>query len=149
MSLRSVFKISWRTFFNPRAWFGYDELKNTTVAIFGALSDLFTTAQPIYTETFEEAMNRLGLTEADIRAQMQAFRRYALLLFFCGMLTFAYTFYLLFAYAALLSFLLGIATSALFFVQAFKFHFWAFQLQERKLGLTFAAWKKHFLGEKR
>jgi hypothetical protein len=59
-----------------------------------------------------------------------------------------YSFFLLFHHTAFLGWFLGMATSALFFAQAFKYDFWSLQMRRRKLGLTFQDWKKSILGIK-
>lgn len=148
MAVRDVLKVSRKTFFNPSAWLGVDLIKEQHQVIWGFVKSLFTKPKPTRTETFAEAMARLNLTEDDIQSAYSNYRYFALLFFGLGLLTFAYAFYLLFRHTTFTGWLLGLAVSALFMSQAFRFDFWAFQIKRRALGITFAEWKRNFLGEK-
>ena len=148
MAVRDVLKVSRKTFFNPSAWLGLDLLKDQSRFIWATVKDLFIPPTPEFEETFEEAMVRLELSEDDIKTALTNYRYYTWLFVVLGLFTFAYSFYLLFRHATFLGWLLGLAVSALFFSQAFRFDFWAFQIKRRKLGATFVEWKRHFLGEK-
>jgi intracellular multiplication protein IcmV len=148
MAVRDAFKISRKTFFNPTAWFGVDTLKTQHNVIWRILKGLFTAPKPEREETFEEAMVRLNLTEEDIKSALVSYRYYTLIFAVLGFVMFAYSFYLLFRYGTFLGWLLGLAVTVLFFSQAFKYDFWVFQIKRRKLGATFAEWKRNFLGEK-
>ena len=148
MAVRDVFKISRKTFVNPRGWLGYDTLKAQTQTIWSILTSMTTPAKATRVETFEQAMQRLNLTEVDVKATITAYRCYALGFFIFSLLALAYSFYLLFRYGTYTGWLLGMAVTALFASQAFKFDFWAFQMRRRQLGATFSDWKKAFLGVK-
>lgn len=148
MAVRDVFKLSRKTFVNPRGWLGYDTLKEQTQTIWSVLAATFTPAKATREETFENAMQRLNLTEADVKESITNYRYYALGFFIFALFSLAYSFYLLFRYGTYTGWLLGMAVTALFASQAFKFDFWAFQMRRRRLGATFTDWKKAFLGEK-
>ncbi len=149
MALRDIFKISWKTFVNPIGWLDYDALKRENQLIYRIIKPTMTIDKPTQQETFEEAQERLGLSEADIEAGQHRYRRYALLFALCGLLVFYYAFYLVFRYLSFPGFLLGIAVSMLFFAYAFKFDFWSLQMRRRKLGLTFADWKLSYLSNEK
>ena len=88
------------------------------------------------------------MTEDDIKNAQVNYRYYTWMFVVFGFLMFAYSFYLVFRYGTFLGWLLGMAVSTLFFSQAFNYDFWVFQIKRRKLGATFAEWKRDFLGEK-
>ena len=148
MAIRDIFKISRKTFVNPTGWIDYESLKTQNKTIWEVLKNLFSVRKPLYQETFEEAQARLSLTEEDIQLSIKNYRLYALLFLLLGLIVLFYSFYLLFRHGTFTGWLLGIASSGLFFSQAFRFDFWAFQIKRRKLGATFAEWKNSILGGK-
>lgn len=143
MSALDPLKITRKTFFNPSAWLGYEQLKLHTSSLFGTLKAIFTVPTPTRQETFEEAMERQGLTEEDLADQEKTYYTYAMLFVLIGALVFIYGFYLL-ARSSLGGWMLAMACTSLFYAQAFKYHFYYFQIKQRKLGCTFAEWK-HWL----
>lgn len=146
--LRDALKISRKTFFNPTGWIDYNSLKNQNKLIWSSVSGLFKASTPNRTETFEAAMERLGLTEEDVRNTQKTYSNYALAFLLLGLLVFLYSFYLLFRHGTFTGWLLGIGATALFWAQAYRYDFWVFQMKRRKLGATFAEWKNHILGIK-
>lgn len=148
MAIRDIFKLTRKTFFNPVAWIDYNALKEYNRTIFDVLRNLFTTPQPARQETFAAAMQRMKLTDKDVKSLIKTYLLYCYIFFGLGLVLFLYAFYLLFAYGTLTGWLLGIAASALFFSQSFRYHFWSMQMQKKKLGLTFAEWKSSLLGKK-
>ncbi len=148
MAIRDIFKVSWKTFFNPVGWIDYDSLKRQNVMIYNMLSSLFARNTVERTETFEEAKARFGLTEEDIQKTAKVYRIYAVFFAVLGLALFGYAFYLLFSHTSILGWLLGLAVSGLLFTQAFRYDFWSFQIRRRQLGATFDEWKRDFLGDK-
>lgn len=151
MGVRDVLKISRKTFLNPTGWIGYNSLKVHSRNLYDVLRSLFSPApapSPIETETFEAAIKRMGLTEQTLQETAQTYYWYAIFFATLGVLLVLFAFYLLFQYVTFSGWLLALASSALFFSQAFRFHFWYFQIQRRKLGCTFAEWREAFFGKK-
>lgn len=148
MALRDMFKINRKTFFNPTGWLDYNSLKAQNRTIFTILKFLFTVQKPEREETFEQAMERLKLSEEAVRFGATNYRIYALIFMLIGLLTLFYSFYLLFRYWAILGWMLGVACSALFLAQSFKYDFWSLQMRRRKLGLTIDDWLETIVGGK-
>lgn len=148
MAVRDIFKVSWKTFFNPAGWLDYQGLKEKNQTIFSTLKNLFSKPQPERQETFEQAKERLGLSDEDVKALEARYHLYALLFLLLGVIIFAYAFFLLFAYATITGWLLGLAAAAYSLSLAFKFDFWSFQMRQKKLGVTFTEWKRNILGDK-
>lgn len=140
MAIRDIFKISRRTFFNPSAWIDVDALKTYNKTIGNILSGLFAPVKPMREETFDEAVQRLGLTELDVQNTAKNYRNFAYIFFILGVLVVIFGCYLLFHYATGHGFLLSIAAAALLLVQGYKYHFWYFQIKHRKLGCTYKEW---------
>jgi intracellular multiplication protein IcmV len=149
MAIRDIFKISRKTFFNPSGWTDWNYLKFQNKTVVDIIKTSATPEKPVREETFEQAMQRLGLTEADVQTGAASYRLYAVIFFLIGVALFAYAFYLLFSHTSILGFVLGLATTGLCVVQAFKFDFWSFQMRRRQLGATFAEWQRSILGDKR
>lgn len=141
MALKDVVKVSRKTFINPRAWLGYDQIKSSTVTIWRMIRDLFSVEKPAITETFEEALERLNLSAADVKRIEQNYQAYSYFFVFLTIVSVAGSFYWLIHDFSLSGFILGGATSALFATQAFRYSFWLFQMTHRKLGCTFAEWR--------
>jgi intracellular multiplication protein IcmV len=127
----------------------YQDLKNQNLSLRRMLTSLYSKDVLERKETFEQAMVRLGLTEADIHKTARNYHIYALIFLILGLALFVYAFYLLFAYLALMGCLLGLTAAAFSWGQAFRFDFWSCQIRKRKLGLTFNEWKQSYLGTQR
>jgi hypothetical protein len=149
--LRSVFTVNRKTFFNPSGWIDYAALVDLNRTIADVIRNAFFLPKPdpdAKSETFAAAMKRQGLTEADIKNSRDTYKAFAIVFCILGFADLAYTFYLLVVHFSILGFVLGLATTALFFGQAFRFDFWAFQLSRRRLGLSVADWWSHLKGKK-
>jgi len=136
--------------FLPSGWlYGeVEDLKNQNVTIFRILKALFTKSVPRQEETFEQAMERLGLTEEDVKKTASTYRLYAFFFLFLSACIFVYGFYLLFTTLSLAGCLLAMAATSVCLAQAFRFDFWAYQMRVRKLGVTLTEWKKSILGDR-
>lgn len=149
MALSDIFKVNRRTFLNPRGWIDFDSLRETTLTIYNSLIALFTPDKPVRKESFDQAVDRLNLTEADIRSGAANYRFFAIFFLICGLLTLIYSGYLLFSrFHSVTGWMIGMATSALLFSQAFKFEFWSYQMRNHKLGVTYKEWRNAMFGSK-
>jgi intracellular multiplication protein IcmV len=142
MAVKDVLKVSRKTFFNPRGWLGYDTLKTSSLGLWVILKDLFTVAEPARQETFEVALKRLNLTEEDLKKSARFYTILTAIFVVLGSISFLFCFYFLFYHQTLSGCMLAIATAAVFFAQAFRYHFWLFQIKHRKLGCTLEEWRR-------
>lgn len=120
---------------------GIDELKKSYSSLAGNAKDMFTHDKTKYVtkETFEEAAERLQLTE-----DMIATRRKNLLfsaLFYVGIAAaiFIYSLYLLFSGVFLGTFI-GLVLTAIALGLGFRDHFWYIQMTQRRLGISIKEW---------
>jgi len=120
-------------------WMSWDYLSETADRFKVLLVDITVPKKATYSETFEEAMQRLELTEEDLIQRKKEFTR--LIYFFLALAG------LIVLYALYLAFMRSLAPSLIAFclslyclTQAFRFHFWRFQLTHRKLGCTLKEW---------
>ena len=140
MPLKNVVKISRKTFFNPKGWFGYDFLVAQLRITRDLLKDIYTPAEAKRQETFEQAMVRLKLSEKDIKEREKNFLLYAIILASVSVVVFIFSCYLLIHHGTLSGMILGLVSTILLLVYAFRYHFWYFQIKQRKLGCTFDEW---------
>jgi intracellular multiplication protein IcmV len=141
MPLKDAFKISRKTFFDPTGWLGYDMIATQFKLSKNILKDVLTPAVATRKESFTAAMQRLKLTEEDIQHTAIRYLQLAWVFFTLGILTLAFSFYLILSAGSLSGWILGLASATLFFVYAFRYHFWYFQIKHRTLGCTFAEWR--------
>lgn len=140
MAIRDLFKVSRKTFIDPRGWLGYDELKAYNRIIVTDLKQAMTPDKPDRVETFKEAIDRLGLTEADLEETSKRYLTYTVIFVILAAIAFATGFYLLLVHGTISGWILAFVCTVLLLVQAFRFHFWHFQMKYRKLGCTFSEW---------
>ncbi|MDX1900678.1 MAG: type IVB secretion system protein IcmV [Gammaproteobacteria bacterium] len=137
---KNAIKISRKTFFNPSGWIGYGLLKTQIQTTWDFVSNIFTPAEPARIETFEQAMQRLGLTEDSLQKTRTRYLITSAVFLVLALVTVVEGIRLLSQHGTFAGFVLAIPTAALFFVNAFRYHFWAFQIKKRKLGCTFQEW---------
>lgn len=137
---RQVLKVNRKTFFDPRSWLGYDQLKAQTFFLFDYLRQLFSPAKPDRVETFDEAIARLNLNEADLQETGKTYFYYSILFISLAALAFISSFYFIFVHGSFSGWILAIAVAALLAAQAFRYNFWYFQIKNRKLGCTLKEW---------
>jgi intracellular multiplication protein IcmV len=133
-----------KPFFNFKGWLGWNEIERGGTAIKTMAKDLFIPKEAIRTESFEESLIRLNLTEADILKQIKNFQRLFITFLIASFSLFFYAFYMLFneAYTASLA---CFGLTAFLLAQTFRYHFWWFQMKRRKLGCSFREWLQGLL----
>jgi len=142
MPIKDVFKVSRKTFFNPRAWLGYDLLKAQTRETTSLIKDVVHPDEsPHYQETFEEAMERFHLTEADIQKTQKNYLIIALVFLALAIPACFFALYLFFQ-GKFLGGLLALSLASLLLANAFRYHFWFFEIKQRKLGCTLNEWSR-------
>ncbi|CDZ76559.1 hypothetical protein BN59_00833 [Legionella massiliensis] len=134
--------------FNVRAWLDFDRMKSYSTYLGEGFKKMFVPQHKEAEETFEEAMVRMNLSEKDLQKRRKSLHR--LSLFMCGaaLLIFAYGIYHLFQsdYKATI---ISLAVMLIALALAFRYHFWYFQITERKLGCSLLEWyKKGLMGGK-
>jgi intracellular multiplication protein IcmV len=134
-----------RTFFgsitNVKEFIDFNELKNDARVLKNAIKDTFKpddTKRQI-DETFEEAMQRLNLTEDDVKKQAKFFLHYSIFyaLFALSFIIYAiYLFSLVKILASVTTLVLGIFLAT----YALKENFMYMQIKKRKLNCKFPDW---------
>lgn len=140
MAIKQIFKVSRKTFFNPGAWLDVATLRDSFVAVKDILTTATTPETPERSESYHSALKRLKITDHEAQARAKTYLLYAYILASLGVVCVIFSFYLLFVHT-FFGWVIGLSASALFFGQAFRYHFWAFQIRHRKLGCTFEEWR--------
>ncbi len=144
MKKKGTFKIKakkfGKRFLNPSAWMGRERLGDTARDIKDHAQRMFTVDDKAsMAETFSGVVSRLKLSEKDIKSRTRNLGALAIFFGFVSLLLAGYFFYNIWhgnVLASLMSF--GLCTALLGFT--FKYHFWYFQMKERKLGCTTQEW---------
>ncbi len=124
---------------NVPAWMGWDIIKASSRYVFNLGKGLFVPQRAETPETFQEALARLNLTEADLKVRRTEFTRLFLVYAAMGVAITLYSFFL-FYNLHFMGGLLAIAIASLAFALAFRYHFWIFQIKQRKLGCSVQEW---------
>ena len=107
---------------------------------------LVPTQKPEKTESFEQALARLNLTQADLKEKQKNFLRLAFTFAAVAGVILTYAVYLLF-FGSFNAFMLAFIVSLIALSFAFRFHFWWFQVKKRKLGCSIKEWYESSAGE--
>jgi intracellular multiplication protein IcmV len=149
MAIKDIFKVSRKTFFDPSAWLGYPRIKSSFQASWDLMKGLFIVPKAKRKETFAQALTRFKLTPKETKKLATEYFSYAIFFVVLSAATVIYSFYLLIVPHTFSGCLLGIAVSVLLLSQAFRYHFWYFQIKHQKLGCTFDEWLEKTFGIKR
>lgn len=135
--------------FKIRTWFDWERVKAFTLYLGNGLKRLFIPKQPAEVESFEEAMKKLNLNDADIRTKQKSLFRMSIIMVLSALMIFSYAGYQLFE-GSIKAFIVSLIVTLIAMVLAFRYHFWYYQMKQRKLGCTFNEWyRKGLLGEKK
>lgn len=136
--------------FNVRAWFDFDRIKAfTSYIVAGFLKMFVPQTQTGNGESFEAAVARMNLSEDDLRAKETALYRLSIIMCIAAACIFVYAMYHLY-FGTYRAVLISLVLMLIALVLAFRYHFWFFQIKERKLGCSISEWYRQGLkGEKR
>jgi intracellular multiplication protein IcmV len=125
---------------NIPAWMGWKGLKENNQRI-GRLakSILAPSKVEVRRESFESAVERLGLDESTLQARQRYFQRLTKVYLVITVALFAYAIYML-VVGTFLGFLMALVAVWIALVLTFRQHFWYTQIKVRRLGLSFAEW---------
>lgn len=135
--------------FNVRSWVDFDRTKSFTLYLVNGFKRMFVPQKNESGETFDEAMSRLNLSEKELQDRKTALYRLSLLMSAAAILIFGYAIYHV-LYGSYRAVIVSLVVMLIALALAFRYHFWYFQIKERKLGCTMQEWyRKGLLGDKR
>src|SRR6056297_268247 len=128
-----------RRAFDFRYWADVDRIKEFSLYIWGGFKRLFIPQENRggNQASFEDAVKKMNLSEDDLLNREKALKRLSVFMSVMACLVFSYSFYHLFYgkwEAVILCYSVTLIASAL----AFRYHFWYYQIKERKLGCRFS-----------
>lgn len=121
------------------SWMGTEWIGHHWTVIRDSFQTLFYAREVTYTEDFSQAMARLGLTEADLKKRVRDYSILFIIFLVFGIGVFLYMLYLL-SELHWRGGIIAFAVAFFAFAQAFRCHFWVFQIKQRRLGCTFKDW---------
>lgn len=126
--------------FRVDKWFGLDQFKSSSGQLVDEAKTIFVGEKASRTETFEQALQRLNVTEQELQARLKEFRRLLVVYLLVALVLFVYSTYIAYAYDNILGFFMGLAVTTYALSHAFKYHFWIFQITHKKLGCSLKEW---------
>jgi intracellular multiplication protein IcmV len=135
---------------NIPKWIDYQQLVKSNRSVFAFIKKFFIPEQAKAKESFEEALLRLKLTPADLIQRSKEFTRLMWIWIFLFLVSIVYSAYLLYN-QAFRGFYPCLGISVVILTQIFRYHFWLFQIKQRRLGCSFRDWLngQFIIGEKK
>jgi intracellular multiplication protein IcmV len=135
-----------KSWINVRAWVGYDEIKSNTQNVISAVKTVYSTKTPVArTETFEEAIARMGLTEETLDKRKKYFLHFSMFYSLVALALITYAVIMFFTSHSIVG-LLSLLLVGIMLLYAYHEHFWYMQMHKRRLGCTFKDWLAFILG---
>ncbi len=151
MKIKSSSRIGrvFKRLFNFAAWLDVERIKVFTRYLINAIKNIFVPNAATETESFAAAKIRLKLSDAELIAREKGLLRLSLAMVGMSVGVFIYAIYLFYT-GSIKGGILGVVLMFIALVLAFRYHFWYFQIKERKLGCTIQEWfKQGLMGDKR
>lgn len=122
----------------PR-WMDLPRLAKNGTMLVDIVKQLLVPQKAKITETFEDAMVRLQLSPTDIAQRAKEFKRLLFIFLAIFIVLLSYTIYL-FLLGSIRPGLVSLVLVFIVLAQVFRYHFWLFQIKQRKLGCTLREW---------
>lgn len=139
-----------RSVFNIRSWIDYDRLRSFTSYLMVGIKRMFVPQKvdnPDAGKKFDEMVERMNLSEESLQTKARSLYRLALIMGSVAGLIFAYALYHL-VLGNWKATIISLVVTAIALVLAFRYHFWYFQIRQRKLGCSLHEWyREGLLGE--
>ncbi|MBB72278.1 MAG: hypothetical protein CMF50_07760 [Legionellales bacterium] len=138
-SIGRGFRWTFKSFVDVPSWMGYRSIKGSSQSLADSAKIIFDVSESEREESYQEALKRLGLTEAEAQAKSKALFNLFLAFAGLGLAILCYSVFLAWE-GALRSFLVGTTLALVSFATAFRYHFWHFQIKSKRLGCNFKDW---------
>lgn len=139
MGLKALLQKTVSVRFKLSRWVNYKQWKHLNDSLWHLMKSSFMPTQIKHSRTFTEVINQFQLNEDDLLARQRIFLRLTQLWLIIFFIIFSYGIYSLFS-KAWLGVMPAIGLSMITLCQAFRYHFWRFQLQQKRLGCSFQEW---------
>ena len=126
--------------FKFREWTDFDRVKAFFYALLHSLKILLIPqAKKKSKHKFEEAVEQLSLTNDELLVKSRALFRWSIVMLCIAAMIFLYAVYQL-ALNSYLSFGVSFSLTGVALAFAFRYHFWFYQIQQRRLGCSLKEW---------
>lgn len=125
--------------FKFRLWADWDRIESFFDYIRRSLQHLFVLRVEKEAVPFEQAVAKFQLNEHEIVLRYRALQRLAHIMLYVALIVFGYFLYQCF-YGRFLGILLSLMVVGITLILAFRYHYWSFQLQQRRLGCSLKTW---------
>lgn len=139
MKLTSAIGKGLKSLVNPRKWLGWDSIVSSTKQLKDLASDVLIPGEEKREETFEEAVQRLHLTEEKLAQQARNFFILSIIYTVGALAVLAYTIFLL-IHGYWRASAIGIVLTVLVCLFAYRESLHYVQIKMRKLACTFKDW---------
>jgi intracellular multiplication protein IcmV len=139
MALKKIFKHTIQPILSVRKWIDFSQWRRASQIGWQTVHDLFSIHSVKNGVSFEDSMQQFGLSENDLISRQQRFQYLTRFWLILGGLVGIYSLYLI-VNGFFLSFLYMTALNTIILCQAFRYHFWSFQIKQRRLGCTLQEW---------
>ena len=138
---RSKRRFTW--FFNFRAWADWDRSKFIATYFLTIFERFFVLKRKpkASSESFDTAVAKFNLDQKELKAKALGLKRLSYTLVLMAVFLFCYGIYQL-CYGSLRGVLISVVETGIALVLAFRYHFWYFQIEHRKLGCSVKEWFK-------
>jgi intracellular multiplication protein IcmV len=143
-----VIKSTAKSFVDVSSWFGMKTLKDGTKGIVDSAKPLFAKPEKHASETFEEAMARFQLTDADLVQKSAFLLKQAWIYLGAMAILLTYSLFLIIIGKASLSLIVW-GIMVLLACKAYRAHFHYYEIQQRRLGCTFREWYQSLFKRKK
>ncbi|KTD71376.1 type IVB secretion system protein IcmV [Legionella tucsonensis] len=134
---------------NVRRWFDWERMKAFTLYLGNGFIRLFVPQKKVEGESFNDAVRLLNLSDESILIKQKSLFRLSIIMVLAALLILGYAGYQLF-FGSIKAFIVSLIVTLIALVLAFRYHFWYYQIKNRKLGCTFNEWfRRGLLGEKK
>ena len=121
-------------------WFGLKDHLYNIRFITGRARELFTPKEADRSETFEDAMDRLDISQTELDATDKYYSSLIYLFIFIAVAIALYSLYQALVLKSILSTIMTFSLVLFALANAFRYHFWRFQIRSKKLGCSFRDW---------
>lgn len=131
-------------FFNPRVWSDWDRSKSVTKFFLEMIERFFTLrGKPKRkTESFDRTASKFNLDEKHLETKALGLKRLSYSLIGVATFLFFYCIYQL-MFGSFKTAIISLVEMGIALVLAFRYHFWHYQIKQRKLGCSVKEWFKN------
>ncbi len=137
--MAGFFRGTFKRHFNFSQWIGLKFIFSSFRVIPNIINGIANPPKAEYSESFEQAVVRLGLKKEDLNRRLKEYFWTSVLYLVLGLACFFYA--ASFIPAGLFNgFLMATIVGFIFIAHAFRSHFWYAQISKKRLGMTISEW---------